>query len=72
MFSYIYTNGTDVLSCSRRFLIKEILYNLWPGSFIIETTPPPAFLLRLICVYSHMSPPGFPQNHVLNDLKIDQ
>jgi len=46
--SYLYPNGSDVLSCSRRLLKKEILYNLSSGSVIIETTPPLAFLLRLI------------------------
>ena len=36
-----------VLSCSPR-LLKEILYNLSSGSLIIETTYPPAFVLRFI------------------------
>ena len=39
ILSYLYPNGNDVLSCSRRLLIKEFVYNLYSGWVIIEPTP---------------------------------
>jgi len=45
---YLYPKRTDELSGKCRRLKKGILYILSSGSIIIETIPPPDFLLRLI------------------------
>ena len=75
ILSYLYPNGTDVLSCSCRLLKNDVLYPLSQGFVIIETTPPLDFLLRVInfclCTFT-CSFSVFPLNQVLNDLKIDE
>jgi len=48
ILSYLYPYGTDVFSSNCRLLKNEFLYNFYSGSVIIDTKPPPAFLLRFI------------------------